>query len=75
MLDDEAMIMGRTWGIIELDMGWANKKPVDMLCSTGCVATTRPFTDGMWEFGDFDAAISRRLLDTAYCVEESQTSS
>ena len=46
--------------MFEFDIAWANKKSVDLLCPTGCVATTRPFADGLWEFGDFDAQIASK---------------
>lgn len=36
-----------------------HSKSFDLLSATGVLATTRPFSEGTWTFGDFDSATAR----------------
>eukprot|EP00658_Telonema_sp_P-2_P066886 TRINITY_DN55848_c0_g1_i1.p1 TRINITY_DN55848_c0_g1~~TRINITY_DN55848_c0_g1_i1.p1 ORF type:complete len:318 (-),score=40.74 TRINITY_DN55848_c0_g1_i1:259-1212(-) len=72
VLDRDASAMGRAWVVLELYTALALKKSVDLLCDTGCVATTRPFAAGVWEFGDFDHEIASRMFERR--VQDSESS-
>jgi len=58
----DARLMTRAWGLFALYAAQVFTKSVDFSCVTGALATTRPFTEGRWEFGWFNPSLAHLLL-------------
>jgi len=73
VLEQDAAILRRSWCCLEIYEAFEAKKVVDLTCSTGALAATRPFEDGgVWECGCFNHAIAHCLV--GFEVQTSETS-
>lgn len=62
VMDREAQCLSFGSVVFEVYLAVDASRSLDLLTSGGCLATTRPFVDGGWVFGDFDAAIAEAGL-------------
>jgi len=61
VLDKDASILGRALPCLEIHGILERHKSMDLACSSGALAATRPFAEG-WEFGSFDAKLANMIL-------------
>lgn len=62
VLDEMATCFARLAPAHEVHQALSNQKSVDLAATGGVLATTRPFVDGSWEFGDFSPTTALRIL-------------
>jgi len=62
LVDNEASVLKRCIPAWEAHCGISLGLCFDMAAASGALATTKPFSNNAWEFGEFDADIARKAL-------------
>lgn len=61
ILDAKGSVLERALPCLEIHAGLQSNRIIDLACSSGALAATRPFTEG-FEFGAFDGRLAVALL-------------
>jgi len=62
LIDRKATVLQRSITSWEANLGIKMGLCFDLAAASGCLATTRPFASGDWEFGDFDPEVAAEGL-------------
>ncbi|KAJ1637908.1 hypothetical protein T492DRAFT_947751 [Pavlovales sp. CCMP2436] len=60
------------WSIFELWVAEKLRLPLTLACSSGALATTRPFPGGLWEVGEFDVDVAWNMAKTRVSLDRLQ---
>jgi len=62
LVDAQANVLERSIPAWEAHQGISRGLCFDLAAASGALATTKPFANNAWEFGDFDASLARLVL-------------
>lgn len=63
LIDDARSCLTVGSNLYEMHLAIEGSKSVDLLSSSGVIATTRPFPEGTWMHGEFDASLAENFID------------
>eukprot|EP00930_Biecheleria_cincta_P029855 TRINITY_DN20715_c0_g1_i1.p1 TRINITY_DN20715_c0_g1~~TRINITY_DN20715_c0_g1_i1.p1 ORF type:complete len:826 (-),score=136.92 TRINITY_DN20715_c0_g1_i1:57-2534(-) len=63
LIDDARSCLTVGSNLYEMHLAIEASKSVDLLSSSGVIATTRPFPEGTWMHGEFDASLAENFID------------